>query len=540
MHGIQQSDNSQRRSTRRALPARKTQWDATKTYKQLVVLVNFADSVFKPAHTPEFYDKLFNNFSTDLYENRTRYGAGSVADYFRAQSGGLLNLEFDILGPYQVDKAARPTTSTDYKTSVLQQAAQMMVADQSSRDFSPYDWDGDGYVDQVIFLCASLTGNVTGQTGFLHPNTSVFSTVETADGCKISAYSSSAELWTKGGANCGIATICHEFTHNLGLPDIYQTTGSKDIIVDEWDLMDGGNITNYGWCPPNYSALEKYLLGWLEFTELTEPVAITDMQPVADGGNAYLIRHTDNEYYLLENRQPSEGKWDYGLPGKGLVIWHVNYNENRWSSNAVNNNTSELGFQLVHADNQDYTQSSSSAASHYPAGGMMNSNYLSGSPYPYSSSDGTNNQLTDDSTPAATMYNANSADSKLLGKSITNIQMTADGLVSFDFTVKCATPTISLENGKVKFDCDTEDVKYVYQVTPVNASSYDENGNLSISSSYHVTVYATKDGYLNSDTVAKDIAMSVGEKGDVNGDGKVSITDAVNVVNIILNGGSEE
>jgi hypothetical protein len=48
--------------------------------------------------------------------------------------------------------------------------------------------------------------------------------------------------------------------------------------------MDGGNFTNYGFCPPNYTALEKYLLGWVEFTDLTEATTVTDLKPVAEGG----------------------------------------------------------------------------------------------------------------------------------------------------------------------------------------------------------------------------------------------------------------
>ncbi len=537
MPDVEQAEGTKRASGRLLLPTRKTLWDASRTYHQLVVLVNFADSVFKEAHTAEYYDNLFNNFSTDLYEGRKRYGAGSVADYFRDQSGGLLNMQFDIVGPYQVDAKARPTTSADYKSSVLHSATELMVADQSTRDFSPYDWDGDGKIEQVVFVLASLSGNVSGQAGFLHPNTSSFSTVETPDGYKISNYSATAELFTSSGITCGIGTICHEFTHNLGLPDIYQTSGNKDVIVDEWDLMDGGNFTNYGWCPPNYSALEKMLLGWLTPVELNEKTSISNMKSIAEGGEAYLIKHTDNEYFLLENRQQRSGKWDYGLPGKGLVVWHVNYNASRWSGNTVNTNSSELGFQLVHADNLDYSTSAAAASKHYANSLMMNSNYLSGSAYPYSGSEGDNTQLTDYSTPASIMYHENSAGSNMLDKDITNIQMTDDGLISFDFLnmEKCATPTITMENGKLKFGCQTEGVNFIHTVTPATASSYDDTEGLSLSCTYHVTVYATKEGYRNSDTYAQDVTMSVGMKCDVNGDGKVTIADAVKVVDSIMN-----
>jgi len=310
----------------------------------------------------------------------------------------------------------------------------MMVADQQERDFAPYDWNGDGTIEQVIVIFAGPSGNVSGQTGFLHPNTSSVSSVRTHDGKVISTYSSSAENWTAKGPNCGIGTICHEFTHCLGLPDIYQVSGASNIIVDEWDLMDGGNGTNYGWCPPNFSPLEKNLLGWLSYTELTEPATISDLKPVSEGGTAYQVKHTDSEYYLLENRQQSG--WDAGLPGKGLVVWHVNYDAGRWRANTVNN-YNELGFQLVHADGKDYLQSSSDVESkglsHYASGGMMNSRYLSGSAYPFVEAGQANDSLTDQSEPASLMYQVNSSGSEYLGKAITHIQLSPSGLVSFDF-----------------------------------------------------------------------------------------------------------
>ena len=102
---------------------------------------------------------------------------------------------------------------------------------------------------------------------------------------------------------------------------------------------------------------------------------------------------------------------------------------------------------------------------------------------------------------------------------------------------QCATPTIAMEDGKVVFDCETPGVIYHYQM---NVSGLEENvGNLvSVPSSCTVTVYATKDGYKNSAPASKIFNIR-GLKGDVNGDGQVTITDAVGVVDIILNEGKE-
>ena len=319
----------------------------------------------------------------------------------------------------------------------MHEAAEQFVTEHPEIDISQYDWNGNGYVNQVVFIYAGYGGNTKSTYGYIWPNTSSFSAVETPNGKIISSYTASAELWTPSTpSSCGIGTICHEFSHSLGLPDIYPTTSNQGYSVcDEWDLMDGGNFTSWGWCPPNYTALEKYLLGWVEFTELDDAASISDLKPVSEGGEVYRIKHSDSEWLLLENRQQT--KWDSGLPGKGLVIYHVNYDGSVWKGNTVNNDKTKRRFHLVHADNMDYDAWNAyieeKGLSPYASGDRMNRRYLSTSPYPYIVEDEVqNNELTDTSTPAATMFYPNLDGEILLGKSITNIQMT-DGLVSFDF-----------------------------------------------------------------------------------------------------------
>lgn len=421
----------------RRLPACNTDWDADKIYKQLVILFSFSDNDFQEEHSLDFYNSILNK--PGYNEGK---GAGCVADYYRAQSGGLFNLEFDIYGPYKVSQKAQPydepTSSTkNYGRDAMLEATQLFVAEHPEIDFSQYDWNGNGYVNQVVFIYAGYSGNTKSTYGYIWPNTSSFSAVETPNGKIISSYTASAELWTPSTpSSCGIGTICHEFSHSLGLPDIYPTTSNQGYSVcDEWDLMDGGNFTSWGWCPPNFTALEKYLLGWVEFTELDDAASISDLKPVSEGGEVYRIKHSDSEWLLLENRQQT--KWDSGLPGKGLVIYHVNYDGSVWKGNTVNNDKTKRRFHLVHADNMDYDAWNAyieeKGLSPYASGERMNRRYLSTSPYPYIVEDEVqNNELTDTSTPAATMFYPNLDGEILLGKSITNIQMT-DGLVSFDF-----------------------------------------------------------------------------------------------------------
>lgn len=429
-----------RAETPRRLPVINRDWNPNRVYRQAVILITFSDKDFVSENPQDTYNRIFNERG---YNERA--GVGCVADYFRDQSGGLFNMQFDVYGPYQVSTKAQPydnpTESThNYGKSVLQEATNLWIAANPTLDYSQYSWNGNGKINQVVYVCAGYSGNQSSEKcyGYVWPNTSTFSTVMAPDGTTISDYTVSCELWSND-TSCGIGTICHEFTHSLGLPDIYPTNNNGYYsALDEWDLMDGGNFTNFGWCPPNWSPMEKMLLGWLTPTELTEPATIKDLKPVADGGQVYQIKHTATEYLLLENRQWRG--WDAGLPGKGLVAYHVNYVESKWRGNTVNNTAGQFCFDLVHADQLDYNDWNNlmidrGLRSQYLESGRMHNLHLSTSPYPWStdSTAVTNNKLTDTSVPAAKMYTTNAAGSNLLGKPLTNITMSADGLVSFDF-----------------------------------------------------------------------------------------------------------
>lgn len=428
----------------RALPGRNQDWDPARTYRQLVILVDFkGDSTYFNMENPhETYNRMFNERG---YNQRN--GKGCVADYFRDQSGGLFNLQFDVFGPFDISLKAQPYDNPtenvqNWGLNEMMEATQMMIKENPNIDYSVYDWNGDGNVNQVIYVFAGYTGNVTNEIalGYLWPNTNYFTGIKTPSGQIISSYSASAECWpTSSKASCGIGTICHEYSHSLGLPDIYPTRGGTDYlsVVDEWDLMDGGNFTNYGWCPPNYSALERMLLGWQTPIELTEAATVTDMKCVEDGGETYMIKHTDKEFYLLENHQWKG--WDAGLPGKGLVIYHVSYDESKWSANRVNTVANLFGYSIVSADDMDYNDwdklLDELGGSQYSEKARMHNRHLSSSPYPWTTDSTTfvNDQLTDTSVPASKMYNTNEEGSKYLSKAISNIRMSEDGLISFDF-----------------------------------------------------------------------------------------------------------
>ena len=102
-------------------------------------------------------------------------------------------------------------------------------------------------------------------------------------------------------------------------------------------------------------------------------------------------------------------------------------------------------------------------------------------------------------------------------------------------TPKCATPTISLVDGKITFSCETEDVEYISEVTVNDAKKYYDN-DISVPKKFKVKVYATKANYDNSDTATAEFDFSgdTSRSGDVDGNGIVNVADHVKLSSIIM------
>lgn len=149
-----------------------------------------------------------------------------------------------------------------------------------------------------------------------------------------------------------------------------------------------------------------------EPTELSSPCFVKDMKALSESPEAYIVYNDAHptEYYLLENRQGTGN--DEEIPSSGMLIIHVDYDYNAWETNAINNRSYHQRFTIIPADNQ--RTSATNFADTYP--GTMR-----------------NTSLTDTSTPAAALYNANKDGRKFMGKPITEISESLQGLVSFTF-----------------------------------------------------------------------------------------------------------
>ena len=458
-------------AVRRSLPKPRLSWDSQKTYRVPVILMSFADCDFSEEHDQAFYNDLFNKPGFNLGA-----GPGCVADYFRDQSRGQFNVVFDVVGPIQLTSNQKNGSSYNYGLSQFRESVKM--ADEQL-NYPDYDWDGDGRVESVIIVYAGYGGNEDVKTaeGCIWPNTD--NLYLTLDGVAVGGYSASPELWTED-TSCGIGTICHEYCHVLGLPDLYPTSGSEFSVVDEWDLMDGGNYADNGWCPPNLSIQERSYLGWQEPEDLTEAKTIMDMPSFDSSGKCYRIVNDayPSEYYLIENRQ-WDG-WDFMLPNHGLLITHVDFNENSWKGNYVNSTRSHHRYEYFHADNFDFNHYEAlypdNATTRGSDGRNLRLQYTS---YPYVDAEGVSHDaLTDTSVPAAMIFNPRADGVLLMGKAVTDIQE-KDGLISFFFDNAPALPGDANGDGVVNANDILTIVNYTMNMTsvPIDLSTADINND---------------------------------------------------------------
>lgn len=383
--------------------------------KGLVILVNFKDKKMQTKHSQAEWNDYFNKVGYNKYGNN-----GSVHDYFYAQSYGKLDLEFDVIGPVTVSKNMASYGANDAQgndidpAGIIKEACELAYA-KEKMDMSQYDWDGDGAVDQVYVIYAGYGEAAGGEANTIWPHEwdiegGGYSLV--LGGQRIRTYACSSEL--NGGSGTyisGIGTACHEFSHCMGIPDMYDTSGGGCFGMDAWDLMDYGSYGGEGYEPTGYNTYEKWVSGWIEPTILTAPCYIKNMKPLSDAPEACVVFNeaNKNEYYIFENRQ-LKGT-DVALPNHGMLVIHVDYDQKVWFDNEVNNTSNHQRFTVVPADNK------------------LTSETVTGDTYPGTTK---STELTDTSKPAATLFNANSDGRKFLGKPVTDITE-KDGLISFTF-----------------------------------------------------------------------------------------------------------
>ena len=448
----------------------------------LLVLVQFSNVSFAAGNDSTAFSNMLNQAGYN-YNGAT----GSAIDYFKAQSNNQYSPAFDVVGPVTLPNTrvyyGEEGTIGGYKQDDMYIADFVIdavaAADAMGCDFSQYDNDHNGYVDFVYFIYAGK-GQANGGTSetiwphnwelnsalYFHQThgtsgysyTSNATNLPTYDGKRINNYACSAEL-RKDGERSGIGTFCHEFGHVMGLPDYYVTTddaSNKNKYYDPgaWSIMDYGSYNNNEMTPPNYSAFDKYYMGWLTPDVLAKNAQL-DVTLTTDYASAYQINggstlkavKTEQRLWYLENRQKTG--WDTYLPGHGMLAWEVTYSNSNWKNNAPNNE--DVGYTIVTANDitRPYT----------PCEYFTDENSTSGTPFP-----GTSNVTV--FTPAT-------------GCALTNIAENA-GVITFKYN-----------GGAVNY--------WTYEVDATNCTASSESGQVDKGDALNLTITANPGYTLDSE-----------------------------------------
>lgn len=327
--------------------------------KGVVILANFANKSMQSGHTQATFDELCNSTNCTVND-----GYPSAGQYFADQSNGTYRPQFDVFGPVTLSRNVSYYGADGAKEGDDQHATDAVVEacilanEQFTINWADYDSDLDGYVDFVYVIYAGKgqadggtsetiwPHNWSAESARYYGNCTYTEAQCKVGGKKLDNYAMSGEI--SGSSLGGIGTLCHEFGHVMGLPDLYDTdygtVYDNCLTPNDWDIMDGGSYNADGHCPPNYDPWEKDFFGWLtpinlgnEGQNVTLYANGTENQQTyqINASGTYVGPTTSGLRYYIENRQAVG--WDAPLTGHGMLIWKVNFNESAWENNAPNN-----------------------------------------------------------------------------------------------------------------------------------------------------------------------------------------------------------
>lgn len=331
--------------------------------RSLVILVRYQDIDFTIDDPHDYFTRMVTErgFSDN--------GAtGSALDFFIDSSFGQFTPQFDVYGPVTLPKerwyyggnieAGGYGDGDGYAWKMVTEACELL---DDQIDFSLYDYDNDGVVDNIYVFYAGVGQASSGVFDSVWPFAGNIKSYDKTreyvhDGMVIDHFAMSNE-WVNttdgtGGHPDGIGTFVHEFSHVLGLPDMYSTNYSNTASPGVWSTLDIGSYNNTSRTPPLYSVFERYSVGWL-MPDMLQDRANVVLPPI-DGNKGYMIETASaDEFYLFENRQQTG--WDAYLPGHGMLVWHIDFDQKLWNYNGVNNDGTHQRIDIVEADETSHT-----------------------------------------------------------------------------------------------------------------------------------------------------------------------------------------
>ena len=314
------------------------------TNNVLVILIRYPDE----ANTIPSGD-----FSNLVHQNGFD-GIGSMNNFYLENSYGAFGLNGATAGWYTSSKNKLEYANSKGSVAAAQLAKEAVLAAVAAGvNFAPYDNNNDGMVDG-LFIVHAGPGAEAGYPDYPWSHKWSLSGAGVgkvvASGKTIDAYSMEPELLAPG-RRITIGVFCHEYGHQLGLPDLYDYTG-KSSGVGYWDVMGSGSwlgpSISRGASPSHFSAWSKSKLGWLTPVNVTSYMYQTPLRNIENFTDCYRMwmnTAMGDEYFLIENRQ--KVGFDTYLPGCGIAIWHID-DAKLWKGN--NNDETHKLVDLEEAD----------------------------------------------------------------------------------------------------------------------------------------------------------------------------------------------
>lgn len=318
-----------------------------------VVMVQFSDTKFKSTTTVA---KMMRYYNEEGYHDEDGC-VGSVRDYFKSQSNGQFIPTFDVVGIVTLSKASSyygKDQGEDYIDINLNDLPGDVISaavEQLGTDFSQYvvpagDSNHDAGVPLLAMFYAgkgqATESESTTNNNLLWPcewDANEDDNNGDYKGVHFNSFFIGNELYTGGSDLMGMGIFCHEFGHALGLPDFYVTdySYSGDDSWGNWSIMDTGGYVNDSYAPIGYNAYEKSYMGWLELKEIGDANEVVLQSQVASYKNsAYIVRYSNTESFIFENRQP--GTWyPKNFNNGGVLVSRIAYSKSLWSNNTLNN-----------------------------------------------------------------------------------------------------------------------------------------------------------------------------------------------------------
>lgn len=287
--------------------------------KVLCIIANFSDSTFVVPNPKQHFYNMLNQ--SGYSENGA---AGSVRDYYLDNSWNgtesLYRPQFDVYGPVNLTQSSAYYKANGVHLAILE-AYELLKGEINIAD---YDTDNDGYVDMVLFYYPghNEAEGAGPESIWPHQRSGYFGMM---DSKYFVRYFCTSELQGQSGTTpAAIGTTCHEFAHSLGLPDFYDTdyeaNGENGFTTGQFDLMSGGNYNDGGRRPPYLNAVERNMLGWMDYPTAIISSGNFTLGPVQTNQAYQFASAVTNEYFVLESRNGH--KWDSTLPS-GLLVYHI-------------------------------------------------------------------------------------------------------------------------------------------------------------------------------------------------------------------------